>query len=256
MKNFRTILILLILLAYSPSVLAGDFDLDQPFEHWSLSPLNNLSVIPSDPNGVLGLDDDLISETESRPNGRLIFEFPRYFPNLYVMATSIEFEGNDSKDLRFNTEDKIITGKSFFDSQITMNELDLALYYDVPIVSTLSSDRINIDLGLNVRAIDFDGKIEQDYIDNGSKNFVVPIPMVFGALKLQPMNKLALEAEGRGLSVGANKAFSVVGRIRWNVMDHMFATGGYRFDKVDVNYQGILIDANISGPFFEAGLSF
>jgi outer membrane protein len=172
------------------------------------------------------------------------------------MATSIEFEGNDSRNLRFNAEDKVVAGESLFDSQITMNEIDLALYYDVPFVSTLSSDRINIDLGLNVRAIDFDGKIEQDYIVNGSKNFVVPIPMVFGALTLHPMNDLALEAEGRGLSVGANKAYSVVGRIRWNVMDQVFATGGYRFDKVDVNYQGILIDANISGPFFEAGLSF
>ena len=256
MKKIRSISILLILLAYSPLVLAGDFDLDYPFEHWYLSPLNNLSVEPSDPNGVLGFDDVLISETESRPNGRLIFEFPRYFPNLYVMATSIDFEGNDSGNLRFNAEDKVIAGDSLIDSHITMNEFDLALYYDVPFVSTLSSDRINIDLGLNVRAIDFDGKIEQDDIVNGSKNFIVPIPMVFGALKLQPMNKVALEAEGRGLSVGANKAFSVVGRIRWNVMEHVFATGGYRFEKVDVNYQGILIDANISGPFFEAGLSF
>jgi len=222
----------------------------------SSSPKGDISYKPPIPNRALSSEDDLNYGSEIRPDGRLVLEFPRYFPNLYVMATSIEYEGEGRKNIRFNFNDKTFTADTLFSSQFTMNEIDLALYYDIPFVRTLSSDRLNIDLGLNVRAIDFDGHVEQDLLGKASQSFIVPIPMVFGALQFQPLGALALEAEGRGISIGANKAFSIVGRIRWDVMDHVFAAGGYRYDKFDIDYQGVLIDTDISGPFFEAGLSF
>jgi len=186
----------------------------------------------------------------------LVFDFPRFFPNLYIMATPTEIEGAGNKNIRFHIGDKIFATESGFNSQISLNELDLTLYYDVPLVKSLTQDMLNIDLGLNVRAIDFNGNIENEAIGKASKSFIVPIPMVFGALQFHPLHALALEAEGRGIAIGANKAFSLVGRIRWNVLDHVFAAGGYRYDKFDIDYQGVLIDTDISGPFFEAGLSF
>lgn len=256
MKKIISILCFVILLAHSPSLIAGEFGLDSTPERWSQSSRMGISYRLPGPNSGLSFEEELEYRNETRPNGRLVLEFPRYFPNLYVMSTAIEFEGEGSKKFRFNSGDKIFSSDTLFDSQFTINEIDLALYYDVPFFKSMTSDRLNIDLGLNVRAIEFDGKIEQETIANGSKSFIVPIPMVFGALQFQPLQALALEAEGRGVSLGPNKAFSIVGRIRWNVMDHVFAAGGYRFDKFDINYQGVLIDTNVSGPFFEAGLSF
>ena len=156
----------------------------------------------------------------------------------------------------FGSEKGLLSSGIDGNSQFTLNEFDLALYYGIPLVRTVTADMLNIDLGLNVRALDFDGTVTDEFFGEASKSFVIPIPMIFGALQFQPSHSLALEAEGRGMSLGPNKAFSVIGRIRWNVLDHVYAAGGYRYDKFDIDYQGVFIDADISGPFFEAGLSF
>ncbi len=92
----------------------------------------------------------------------MVFDFPRFFPNLYIMATPTEIEGAGNKNIRFHIGDKIFATESGFNSQISLNELDLTLYYDVPLVKSLTQDMLNIDLGLNVRAIDFNGNIENE----------------------------------------------------------------------------------------------
>ncbi len=256
MKKIVSFICLFLFLGQSPTLIAGDLGLNLGERGWPLPSQGEIANTPPGSTSVTKIAKALEYYQEDRPNGRLVFEFPRFFPNLYVMAIPAEFEGADNTNIRFNVDDKIFSAGRKFNSQITINELDLTLYYDIPLVKTLTADTLNIDLGLNVRTIDFDGNIENEQLGKVSKNFIVPIPMVFGALQFHPLNALALEAEGRGMALGANKAFSIVGRIRWNVLDHVFAAGGYRYDKFDIDYQGVLIDADISGPFFEAGLSF
>ena len=256
MKKIVSIICLFFFLGHSPALIAGDFGLNPGAREWPLSPQGELAYTPPGSNSIAKIANVLESYNEDRPCGQLVFDFPRFFPNLYVMTTPAEFEGASSKNIRFHIGDKIFAAESDYNSQINLNELDLTLYYDVPLVKTLTADMLNIDLGLNVRAVDFDGNIEHEALGKASKSFIVPIPMLFGALQFHPLHSLALEAEGRGIALGPNKAFSLVGRIRWNVLDHVFAAGGYRYDKFDIDYQGVLIDADISGPFFEAGLSF
>lgn len=256
MRRIGSIICLVFSLGFPPMLTAGEFVLDLTARGWPLSPGGVFADESTSPSSAFNIEKELKYDKETRLDGRMVLEFPRFFPNLYVMATPIEIEGAENNNIRFNIGDKIFTAESDGDSQITLNELDLSLYYDIPFVRTISADMLNIDLGLNVRAVDFDGEIEHEVLGKASKSFVVPIPMVFGALQFQPLHALALEAEGRGISLGSNKAFSLVGRIRWNVLDHVFAAGGYRYDKFDIDYQGVLIDADVSGPFFEAGLSF
>ena len=256
MNRIGSIIFLLIFLGHSSTLIAGDFG---QFLVTQGRPLSLQGENGYDPTGSNILDNPpqgLNYSRDTSPTGRLVFELPRFFPNLYVMTTPVEIDGGGNKHLIFSIDDEIFATDTDLDSRITLNEVDLALYYDIPFVKNITADMLNIDLGLNVRAVDIDGNIGHEQAVKASKHVVVPIPMVFGALQFHPLNALALEAEGRGISIGANKAFSLVGRIRWNVMDQVFAAGGYRFDKFDINYQGVLIDADISGPFFEAGLSF
>lgn len=256
MRKIGSIICLVLFIGCPPTLIAGEIVVDLTPRGWPQVPAGVIANELNSPHGSLNIEKELQYYQETRLDGRLLVEFSRFFPNLYIMATPIEFENARNKNVRFKTGDKILGVDSDVESQITLNELDLALYYDIPFVKTISADMLNIDLGVNVRAVDFDGKMEHELIGNASQSFVVPIPMVFGALQFQPLHALALEAEGRGISLGANKSFSLVGRIRWNVLDHVFAAGGYRFDKFDIDYQGVLIDADVSGPFFEAGLSF
>jgi hypothetical protein len=84
----------------------------------------------------------------------------------------------------------------------------------------------------------------------------VPIPQVYLALQFRPIDFLAIEAEGRGISISGNKSYSLIRRLRFNLVGFLFLTGGYRYDKIDIDEEGVIIDTDFSGSFAEAGLSF
>ncbi len=89
-----------------------------------------------------------------------------------------------------------------------------------------------------------------------NESTTVPIPQVYLALQFRPIDFLAIEAEGRGISISGNKAYSLIGRLRFNLVGFLFLTGGYRYDKIDIDEEGVIIDTDFSGSFAEAGLSF
>mgnify|MGYP000588517915 CR=1 FL=1 len=80
--------------------------------------------------------------------------------------------------------------------------------------------------------------------------------MVFVAVQLRPLDWLSLEAEGRGISYSGNDAYSLIGRIKFRIVGPLFAAGGYRYEKVELDEEDVLADIEISGPFLEAGFSF
>jgi len=49
---------------------------------------------------------------------------------------------------------------------------------------------------------------------------------------------------------------TLIGRVRWNAVGPFFVAGGYRYDKYDIDEEGVILDADFSGPFGELGLSF
>jgi len=75
-------------------------------------------------------------------------------------------------------------------------------------------------------------------------------------MQFHPVDALALEAEGRGISIGGKKSYGLIGRLRWSTYRSIYAAGGYRFSKYEFDHDGVAVDAAISGPFVEAGLSF
>jgi hypothetical protein len=80
--------------------------------------------------------------------------------------------------------------------------------------------------------------------------------MVFLAAQLRPIERLSLEAEGRGISYSGNEVYSLIGRIKFKIAGPLFAAGGYRYDKLKIDEQDVLADIEIGGPFLEAGFSF
>ncbi len=61
-----------------------------------------------------------------------------------------------------------------------------------------------------------------------NESTTVPIPQVYLALQFRPIDFLAIEAEGRGISISGNKAYSLIGRLRFHLVGLLFppaATG-------------------------------
>jgi outer membrane protein len=224
---------------------------------WYQSPKGQLAFKPDDAGDILDIENDLKYDDETQFLGRLKIDMPLLIPNIYVMATPMEFEGTGRKDLNFKFGDVNFDGSADFFSKTTLDNFDIALYYGIPLLETATLDKLNIDLGVNVRIIDFETKVTQESpgIDE-TKSLTLPVPMVFAALQFRPIERLTFEAEGRGISIGNDKTYSLLGRLRLNVFGPVFVTGGYRYDNFDIDEKGIVIDADFKGPFAEAGLSF
>ena len=252
MKALLLRLICIMVVLFPASVYA--FGLDIAVGGWRQSPAGELGYEIQNTNDILDLENDLNYEDETRFFGRVDIDMPLFIPNVYIMATPMEFDGNGTKT--FNFGDASISGD--FYSKLTLDHYDVALYYGIPLLETATFDTLNIDIGLNVRIFDLEATVTETSGTGvtETESVTVPIPMVFVALQFRPIEAIAVEAEGRGISISGNKAYSLIGRLRWNAIGPFFLAGGYRYDKYDIDEEGVIVDADFSGPFAEVGFGF
>ncbi len=222
---------------------------------WEQSPQGQLSFENDFDN--LDLEDDLNYDDETRIFGRLKIDMPAVIPNIYLMATPMEFDGTGQKTVNFKFGDQTFQANVDFFSEINLDHFDLALYYGIPGLESATADMLNIEVGINVRIYDFEGKIDQAATGlSESESFTAPIPMVYLAAQLRPLEKLAIEAEARGVIFGDDKVYSLIGRLKFKAFGPLFLAAGYRMDKIDIEEDDFELDVDFSGLFAEAGFVF
>lgn len=189
--------------------------------------------------------------------GRIKIDMPLFVPNIYIMGTQSEFDGTGDKRVNFRFGDRTFRANIDFYSKIRLTHYDIALYYGLPFIQIASANMLNVEAGLNVRIVDFDAKVRQP--DTGiseSKSLIIPIPMVYLGVQFSPVKKLAIELEGRGISYSGNSLYSFMGRVKFKPKGPFFISGGYRYDKIEIDESRIDADAEFTGPFAEIGLQF
>lgn len=237
-------------------------DVEMAVGGWAQTPSGDLSYV----TGVPGVDDTLDLETDlgfddqTRIIGRVKIDLP-VVPNIYLVAAPMEFDGSKTVDTSFTFGDEIFTAGTAISSSLTLNQYDVGLYYGIPFLKTATMDKLGIDLGVNARIMQIKAEITGQPAGGGDavsaeKSITVPVPMVYLAVQFKPVERFAIEAEARGLSVGDNKIFSVIGRAKATVFGPAFVAGGYRYDAVDIDEEDVLVDVSFSGPFLEAGVTF
>ena len=87
-------------------------------------------------------------------------------------------------------------------------------------------------------------------------DYVLPVPMAFAAIQLKPIDLLAIEAEGRGISYSGNHLFNVIGRVKVKPFGPFFIAGGYRYDSIKLDEEDLRLDAQVDGFFAETGFEF
>jgi outer membrane protein len=224
---------------------------------WEQSPQGQLSFEEISESDILDLEDDLNYDDETRLFARLKIDMPAVIPNIYLMATPMEFDGTGRKNVDFNFGDETFQADVDFFSEIILDHYDVALYYGIPGLETATADLLNVEVGINIRIYDFEGKIDQAATGfTESESFTAPVPMVYLAAQLRPLEKLAIEAEARGLIIGDDKGYSLIGRLKWKFLKPFFIAGGYRLDKIDIEEDDFTLDIDFSGLFAEAGVVF
>ena len=263
MKRFLFLIILVVLSAIPVSAFAlPGIDVEVAIGGWMQTPSGDLSYVSGIPgvNDTLDLETDLGFDDETRIMGRVKIELP-IVPNIYLVAAPMEFEGSNTVDRVFTFGDESFTAGTTISSKLTLNQYDVGLYYGIPFLKTATLDRLGIDLGINARIMEIKAEITDSPLGSTvalteEKSVTVPIPMLFLAVQFKPVERFAIEAEARGLSVGDNKIFSVIGRAKATVFGPAFVAGGYRYDAIDIDEEDVRVDVSFSGPFLEAGVSF
>lgn len=226
--------------------------------YWQQTPSGTLSYQALSPLDEIDLKDDLHFDKKSRPFVRARVELPLILPNIYVMATPMSFEGSGNiSRTSIHYGGQTFSGSAPFSSKLKLDHYDLALFYPVPLLKTATLGKLNVDLGLNIRNIAFEGTISQPTVNlTASKSLTLYVPMVYAGIQVKPIDLVSVEVEARYIAYGSNHYSDFIGRLRVNPVPLVFIGAGYRSESVKIDASDVLADIKFSGPFVEAGLSF
>jgi len=217
-----------------------------------------------DPSGDMGykgeslsLENELKYDAKVKVFGRVKIDMPLAIPNIYLMATPMKFEGDGSKNINFTFGDKTFVGNTPFSSSVKLDHYDIALYYGIPFLKTATLGKFNVEVGLNVRIMDWQAEINQPSTGiSESKSLTLPVPMIYLGAQLKPVKYLSLEAEARGIAYSSNHYYDLIGRIKVQPIGPVFIAGGYRYEDVKIDQSDIKSNITFKGPFLELGIAF
>ena len=256
MKSIHLIATTVFLLIMATATTAAAFGMELAVGGWAQEPTGTFGYKALNTNDILDVEGNLKYDRKTRVSGRLSIDTPIFLPDIYLMVTPIDFSATGRNDNSFKFGDVTFNPGSFH-SETKLNNLDVGLYYGIPLLKSATLDTINIDVGVNVRIYDYDVKIRQDSSGlSASDSGTLPVPMVFLAVQLRPFKRLSFEAEGRGVTYSGNDVYSLIGRVKVGLVGPLFVAGGYRYEKTKLDEHDISADLEISGPFLETGFSF
>ncbi len=205
----------------------------------------------------LDVEDELKYDTENKLLARAKIDMPLFVPNIYLMVTPMDFEEDGIKHASFRFGDRTFQADVPFKSELKLNQYDVALYYGIPFLHTATAGLLDVDVGLNIKVIDFYAKVEQSTLGlSESKSATIPIPMLYVGFKLAPHKFISFEGESRLVTYSGNSYYDFIGRIKLHPFGPVFVSGGYRYEEIKIDYSDVDSDVKFTGPFFEVGVSF
>ena len=257
MKRNNTIMwtiMFLVILIPSTTCAMG---IEAAIGYWRQDPQGDIAYKKYSALDKIDLERDLRYDTENRVMGRLKINTPVFIPNIYIMATQMEFDGTGSKATNFKFGNVVFQSNQSFYSKLTLHHYDIALFGNIPLLQTATIRKLNIELGLNVRVIDFKARIQQ-YLTGlmESKSYTVPVPMLYAAIQARPIRSFSIEVEARGIALSGDHMYSLIGRVKIKPIGPLFIAGGYRYEDAAVDEKDVDADLSFKGPFVETGFEF
>lgn len=221
---------------------------------WYTSPQGEFSYNSAEPDIMIDLEDDLAYEEEWNLSGRVKLEVP-IVPNVYLMATPLEYEETGRKDTSFTFGDVDFSAGTDIESKLTMKMYDVGLYYGLPFLELSTAGIFDVELGVNARILDIEASIEQNSLEE-SDDFIGLYPLAYLGARVSPIDNLALEVEARGVTYSDVTFISAIGRLKISPIGPLFISGGYRYEMLDIEINDLVVDTHFNGPIAEAGFQF
>ena len=227
---------------------------------WRQKPSGDIAYKPLSTIDRLSIEQDLNLEEEDRVFARIKAELPLFFPNIYVIVTPMKFENAGSKDVNFTFGDITFDVNFPYESKIKLDHYDIALYYGLPFLKTSTLGKLNVEIGINTKIIDFEAEISGDKVGGGpiteSKSETIVVPMIYAGIQFNPVDLLSIELEGRGIAYSSNHYYDFIGRVKIKPVGPLFIAGGYRHEDIEIDNSGVEASIKFSGPFVEGGVYF
>ena len=256
MKRHMGILIVLALCAIPGQAIA--IGVEAAVGGWYQTPEVSVAYKPlASAVNEIDIDDEANYDEETGVLARIKVDMPLLLPNIYVMATPMEFEGRGRKSQDFKFGDDIFTANVDFDSRVVLDHYDVALFWGVPLLETATFDKLNAEFGINVRIINLEAEVVQPATGLSERtDETLGVPMLYLGAQLFPIEKFGIEVEGRGIAYSDNHFYDLIGRLKLKMLGPVFVAGGWRYEDVKIDEDDVKAELTFSGPFLEAGFSF
>lgn len=253
MKTLQSMLLVVCLLALPGVSHALGFEV--AVGGWWQNPSGHIGYEATGVNDRLDLERDAGYGKELRPMGRIKVDMPLTIPNIYLMATPMEFSGTGSKTSTFTFGDQTFAADTPFTSETKLDQYDAALYYGVPVLGLATLGTVNVDLGINVRFMEVDAVVQQGS-DSYTRSVSLAVPMIYLGLQITPVERYSLELEGRAISFSGNRYVDLLARLKVKAFGPVFAAAGWRHQDVKIDARGVDASFKVGGPFLETGFAF
>ncbi len=226
---------------------------------WSQNPSGDIGYETRFSADRLDLEKDANYDRESRPMGRIKLDMPLVIPNIYLQATPMEFSGTGSRTESFQFGNVEFDADVDFDSELQLDQYDVALYYGIPLTNLATLGMVNIDLGLNLRFIDFDAEVigeSEGVVTRESRSATLAVPMLYAGVQISPVDRYSLDLEGRYITYSGNRYLDLVARLKAKIAGPVFVAGGWRYQDIKIDARDIEGKLQVDGPFLETGFTF
>ncbi len=220
----------------------------------------------SDIRDRIDVKDDARLGDETKPWAKLKLEHPiPVIPNIKLAYMPMKFDGgrNVSRTIRWG--DFTYDLRAGFNLSVKLDRVDTTLYYNFPFIKTATAGKLDVEFGLNVRTIMFDGKLSgRENITNRSitesASITLPIPTGHLAAEIRPISLVSLVGELNYIGYNKNAYYDYVAGLRLNPRVRTplkpFVEVGYRHEKLKIDEQDVKTDLNIKGLYGLVGVRF
>lgn len=199
----------------------------------------------------LGFDD----ETKFFAKAKIEHPIP-LLPNIYLQYIPMDFKGNTTKTFTFDNK----TYSRNVHTEVQLDHYDIGFYYNIPMVSAMTSGVFDAEVGLLLRIVDFEAKVS-DGTNSSSKSLTAPIPMLYGSVTVAPIDLVSVVVEGKGIRYSDNYYYDFSGELRLTpfnaVVMKPYIAVGYKIERLRIdNADDVYSDIKIKQPYFSVGINF
>jgi len=205
---------------------------------WSESPSGSFRKV-SDPANI-DVEQDLFWKDETQGYVFVTFEhFVPFVPNVKLVSNTIDHSGSGTTSFIFDGQ----TFTGTVDSEVSIEESDLVLYYEV------LDNVVSIDLGLNIRSLDINSRIVSgatSSVDSVSQT----VPMLYGALGGSPWFGLYLGVEMSYISLSGSTLSDYTAKISYDSSIFLGFEAGIKNKTIKLDdVDNTIADLSFSGPY-------